>query len=99
MVRESQFQAQLIKDIRSTFVGSIVLKNDPNYLQGVPDLIVLHKNKWAALEVKDSYMAPRQPNQEYYVDLMDDMSMAAFVFPENRDSIFDELHTFFKVRR
>ena len=64
MKRENAFQAHLIKRLKNEFPGCIVLKNDANYIQGIPDLIVLHNGAWAALEVKRSVDAPYQPNQE-----------------------------------
>ena len=56
------------------FPGAIVLKNDPNYIQGIPDLTVFYQDKWATLEVKKSENASHQPNQDYYVGLMNEMS-------------------------
>lgn len=75
----------------------MVLKNDPNYIQGVPDLLVLCNDRWAALECKRSKNAPHRPNQEYYISKMNDMSFAAFVYPENREDILDELQRAFEV--
>lgn len=77
------------------FPGCIVLKNDSSYIQGIPDLTVYYKDKWCALEIKKSASAHKQPNQEYYVDKMNDMSFARFVFPENKDQVLGELRTFF----
>lgn len=65
---ENKFQANLIKELKERFPGCIVMKNDPTYIQGIPDLLVLHKDKWASLECKKSAGAKKQPNQEYYVD-------------------------------
>ena len=67
------------------------MKNDSSYIQGIPDLIILFEDKWAALEVKKSAKASHRPNQEYYVDLMDRMSFAAFIYPENKEEILYEL--------
>ena len=64
---ERDFQAKLIKEIKNRLPGSMVLKNDPNYKQGVPDLLVLHRDRWAALEVKASPKAKCRPNQDWYV--------------------------------
>lgn len=75
----------------------MVLKNDPTYLQGVPDLTVFCGNKWAALEVKKSKNASHRPNQNYYVDKMNRMSYATFVYPENEKEVLAELHKKFKV--
>lgn len=93
-MRENQFQAQLIKKLKSMFPGSVIMKNDPNYIQGIPDLIILYRRRWAALEVKGSEIAKHQPNQEYFVDKMDDMSFADFIYPENEDEVLKELRTF-----
>lgn len=88
---ERDFQAKLIKELKVMFKGCIIVKNDPNYIQGIPDLLILYNDRWAALEVKKSEHAHHQPNQEYYVDLMDKMSFAAFIYPENKEEILYEL--------
>lgn len=90
-MRESQFQAQLIKKLNKMFPGIIVLKNDPNYIQGIPDLILLYKNRWAALEVKRGAIASVRPNQAHYVRTMHAMSYAAFIYPENESEILSEV--------
>lgn len=71
------------------------MKNDPNYIQGIPDLIVLWENRWAALEVKRSTKASHRPNQEYYVDKMDNMSFARFIYPQNKEEVLDEVQQSF----
>lgn len=96
---ERDYQAGLIKRLKERFEGCIILKNDPEYRQGIPDLIVLYKNKWAALECKKCSTASRRPNQEYYVDLMNDMSYASFVSPDNEKEVFNDLQRAFGVRR
>lgn len=92
---ESNFQASLIRELKQLFPGCIVLKNDADYLQGVPDLLVLHGHHWASLECKKNSGARRQPNQEYYVELMDDMSFSRFIYPENKEEVLDELQQAF----
>ena len=87
------FQDRLIKDINSLFPGSMVFKMDQ--IQGIPDLLVLYKDKWFSLECKKSAGAKRQPNQEYYVDLMNKMSFSRFVCPQNKEDILDELRKTF----
>lgn len=88
---ERDFQARLIKQIKEMFPGCIVMKNDSSYIQGVPDLLVLHKDKWGALECKKSANAKKQPNQEYYVGKMNEMSFSRFVCPENEEEVLHEL--------
>lgn len=98
-MKENKFQSQLIKDIKARFTGAIVLKNDANYIQGIPDLLILHNKKWAALECKQSAKAGHQPNQDYYVDKMNEMSFARFISPENKEEVLDELEKTFRPRR
>lgn len=90
-MKENEFQSQLIKDVKNLLPGCYVLKNDPNYIQGFPDLLILYKDKWAALECKRSENASRRPNQEFYISSLRDMSYASFVYPENREEVLNEL--------
>ena len=99
MKRESAFQSELIAELKSRFPGCIVLKNDPTYLQGFPDLLVLYSGHWAALECKRSARESHQPNQDWYVEQLDAMSYAAFIFPENKEQILYDLQQAFKSRR
>ena len=96
---ERDFQSGLIKDLKTIFPGCIVMKNDPSYIQGIPDLLVLYKDKWATLENKKSAKAHKQPNQEYYVGVMDEMSFSRFIFPENKNVVLKELERFFNEGR
>lgn len=89
--KESQFQANLIKEIKSMFRGAVVLKNDSSYIQGFPDLTILYEEKWAVLECKRNPKAIRQPNQEYYVDMLDGMSFSRFISPENKEDVLRDL--------
>lgn len=96
---ESDYQAKLIKKLQSKFPGCLVLKNDPTYLQGIPDLLILFEDMWAALEVKDSEDAADQPNQWWYIEKMDNMSYADFIYPENEGSVLRALQRSFETRR
>ena len=90
---ESGFQDRLIAKIKELFPGCMVFKMDQ--LQGIPDLLVLYKNKWASLECKRSAKAKRQPNQDYYVGKMNEMSFSRFVSPENKEEVLNELQQVF----
>lgn len=96
-MRESKYQAGLIKRLRVRFPGCVILKNDPGYLQGVPDLIILFNKHWAMLEVKKSADAPARPNQPYYVHMLKSMSYAAFIYPSNESEILSELEQAFEL--
>ena len=98
-MRERDFQRQLISEIKELFPGCIVLKNDPTYIQGVPDLTVFYEDKWATLEVKRNRDADIQPNQVYFVKKMDQMSFSRFISPENKEEILHELQQAFRPRR
>lgn len=93
---ESKFQSDLIKKINRILPECIVLKNDPNYLQGVCDLVVLGPNKYAVLECKRSAKAPKQPNQDYYVNKFKEWSYGSFVYPENEEEVLNELRETFR---
>ena len=92
---ESEYQRRLKKRLHNEFPGCYILKTDPNDIQGMPDLVLLHGSKWAALEVKKSKTAPHRPNQDYHVRKLDEMSYAAFIFPENEEDILNELSILF----
>lgn len=98
-MRESQFQSGLIKRINGLFPGCFILKNDSSYVQGVPDLIVLYESFWAMLEVKKSISARTQPNQDYWVEQLNQMSFAAYVYPENVEDVLYELQRAFGLVR
>lgn len=95
MKKESEFQKNLKKELKSIFPGSIVTKLDSSDIQGIPDLLILYKNKWATLENKRHVKATHQPNQDYYVEKMNQMSFSKFIYPENKDSILNELKKYF----
>lgn len=91
MSLESDFQGKLIKKLKKMFDGCVILKNDANYIQGVPDLTIFYKDRWAMLECKKTLNAKHQPNQDYYVKKLNDMSYAAFICPENEKEILNEI--------
>lgn len=94
-MKESKFQKNLIDKLKKIFPGCVILKNDSSYAQGIPDLTVLYKDKWAMLEVKASLSSKKQPNQMYYIDYLSEMSFAAVIYPENETEILHELqHAF-----
>lgn len=92
---ESGFQDRLIKELKSLFPGCLIFKMDQ--VQGIPDLLILYGQKWASLECKKSATAKQQPNQPYYVDLMNQMSFSRFICPENKEEVLYELQQAFGV--
>ena len=90
---ERSFQSKVIKELKKIFKDSIVLKLDAGYIQGIPDILILKGNRWAALEIKRDDKYKCQPNQEYYIKRMDDMSFARIVTPQNWKEVLDELQS------
>lgn len=90
-MRENEYQHDLKTKIEEKLPGCFVLKNDPSWIQGIPDLTILYGEKWATLEVKKSGAEKHQPNQDWYVDTMNNLAYSSFIFPENEKEILDEL--------
>lgn len=96
-VRENKFQSDLIQELKDMFPGCMILKNDPNYIQGIPDLLLLWGKRWAILECKRSADAPYQPNQPYYIERLNEMSFSAAIYPENKEEVLRELQSAFST--
>ena len=90
---ESGFQDRLVSELHERFPGCMVFKMD--YPQGIPDLLILWNDKWATLECKRNANASRRPNQEYYVEHMNEMSFSRFISPENREEVLRDLQQAF----
>lgn len=93
---ESEFESDLMDEIRRNFRGCVIIKNDANYIQGFPDRTIFYRDKWAVLELKRSKNEPHQPNQDDYVNQLNYMSFSRFVYPENKDEVLEELYRHFK---
>lgn len=98
-MREGAYQTQLIKKLKRIVPGCFIIKNDSSYIQGVPDLIILYGTKWAMLEVKMDASSNVQPNQQYYIELFDEMSFASFINPAIEEGVLDELQYAFGLGR
>lgn len=94
---ESGFQDKLRDELKNLFPGCLIFKMDQ--IQGIPDLLILYKDKWASLECKKFARANKQPNQDYYVELMNNMSFSRFICPENKEEVLRELQQAFRLRR
>lgn len=98
-MRENAYQGKLIDKLYSLFPGCEILKNDPSYRQGIPDVVIFYEDKYALLEVKAHKDAKEQPNQPYYVKKFNDMSFAAFIHPDNEKDVLDDLQEAFGTSR
>lgn len=95
---ENKFQALLVKDLEEMFPGCFVLHTDNGDIQGFPDLTILYRKNWATLECKKSLNEPYQPNQQYYIKVLDDMSFSSMICPENKEAVLHELQLAFRPR-
>jgi hypothetical protein len=96
MIKESEFQGSLIKTLENVFPGCRIVKNNPNYIQGFPDLSVFYGPYYCLLECKRSPNEPHQPNQDYYVENTNSNGgFARFIFPENMQQVISEMKIFF----
>lgn len=95
MMTEASYQRSLIKKIEDMFPGVTVLKNNPDHIQGIPDISILWRKYWAALEVKLSADSAERPNQRYWVERLNEESFAAFIYPENEKEVLDALQLAF----
>jgi hypothetical protein len=98
-VLENKFKTRLICDIKERFPGSLVVHLDPTEVQGIPDLLVLYRDRWGALEGKKNAKASARKNQPYYVELMNRMSFASFIYPENKEEVLDAMERAFRSER
>lgn len=96
---ESKFQKHVIDSIGILLPGSLVLKNDSSYLQGVPDLSIFFERNWGMLEVKRSIREAYEPNQEYYISQFNEMSFCAMICPENEEEVLHALQQSLRARR
>lgn len=98
---ERQYQAKLVKVLLKLIPGCEVIVTDGNYIQGIPDLLILAPNgKWAVLEVKKSENAKLQPNQEWYVNAWGQKAaFGSFIYPENEKEVLFALQQSLESRR
>ena len=92
---ESDFKTKLIKEIKERLPGCIITHITD--IQGFPDLLILYENMWAALEGKKTSRSAKQPNQEYFVGLLNTMSFSRFISPENKEEVLNDLQRAFKL--
>ena len=96
---ENRYQAKLIKKLEDLFPGCVIMKADSSYRQGMPDLIILWEKYWASLEVKAYGSASTRPNQDHYIHQLNEMSFAAYIYPENEEEVLSALQQAFKPPR
>ena len=94
---ESKFQRKVIEEVERMFPDCVIIKTDPTYIWSFPDLVVFIDSNYAVLETKRRADSDKQPNQGYYVGLLDDMSFSRFINQDNFEEVMDELARAFKT--
>lgn len=86
---EKNLQTQIKKFCEER--GAVVLKTSPGVLNptGIPDLIIIFKEKWSMIEVKASLTAKKQPLQPIQLARFKDMNpdLVFVACPENWNRI------------
>lgn len=95
---ESQFKTKIAGQLTVLLPYCVLLKNDEQFMPGIPDMLILYQDRWAMLEFKRS--APRrkqdyEPNQEYYLRKFNDMAFASVIYPDNASLVLQELVDWF----
>lgn len=92
---ESSYQNYLVQHLENLYPDALVMKNDPNYRQGIPDIIVLIGSTYGIFEVKRSSNEHHQPNQDWYVNhICDCGGFASFIYPENETQVLESFNRF-----
>ena len=91
---EKDFQRNLIKELEQIYNNpdsDVITKFEG--IQGYPDILILHHDQWAMLECKKSKDSPHRPNQDFYVNRLNKMSFARFIYPENKEEVLNDLQS------
>lgn len=94
-MRESVFQSRLKKELNEVLDDPIIFKTDCLQIQGFPDLLILCHDRWAALECKGDAESSHRWNQDWWIDKLNSMSYASFVYPENKEVVLRDLERLF----
>lgn len=95
---ENEYKRGLKDRIEARFIDCIVLKNDEQMIQGIPDMTILWGPRYAVLEVKRSADASFRPNQEHYLNKILGMGgIALVIYPENEEEVLDALQHAFQT--
>ena len=95
-MKESKFQYQIIKWLKSQ--GCYVIKNsaNPGVPQGCPDVVFFKEGFYGFIEVKPDRKARFQPLQEVTVEKLDNWSWAKIAYPDNWEALQKELAVLLK---
>lgn len=96
---ENSYKSKLIKRIETRIPGSYAIHQDAALFQGIPDLLILYRDRWAMLEVKKGLKAGRRPNQSDWGDIFNSMSFCAFIYPEVEEEVLYAMEQSLGVHR
>lgn len=95
---EATFRTKFLKDVKDLSPDIIIEFADPQRRNGIPDVIIFYKKKFARIETKKSKNASKRLHQQYYIDYFNNQGIyAAFLTPENKEEVFNALRRYFKI--
>lgn len=99
MRSERQYQRRLVNQLKELFPGCYIEQKRAGTQQGMPDILILWRNRWAMLEVKRDSDSDHRPNQDFYINKFSGMAFASFIYPENEEQVLYDLQTAFGAVR
>lgn len=96
MKLESTFEKEFCKALRQTLGERYTYTFKLTAAKGIPDRLILYKDKYALLEFKQYKNAKKQPGQETWVGHFDNLAYAAIVYPENAEKVMQDILNYFE---
>ena len=91
MVLERDFQKKFISDLRKLGFKCFKQQMNATTRVGTPDLFIFIEGWWGWIEFKKSKNAKKRPGQQENIDWANANSWGSFVYPENRDEVYNYL--------
>ena len=95
---EATFRTKWLNKFKKLSPDIFIEFADPKRKNGIPDVIIFYKKKYARLETKRSKNASKRLHQQYYIDYFNSQGIyAAFLTPENQEEVYNALRRYFKI--
>lgn len=92
---ESETERNFKQDMNRRLPGGWWVKGNSQMQQGIPDQTFYYGPRWAMFEFKRAENSDLQENQDWFIDMFNEMSYARFVSPENYNEVLDEVQEAF----
>lgn len=91
MALEKDFQSKFLSDLRKLGYKCFKQQMNSTTRAGTPDAFIFIEGWWGWLEFKKSKNAKKRPGQQENVDWANANGYGSFVYPENRDEVYNYL--------